>query len=132
MNDRKDFAAVFFLQNEQGKILAVSRKDNSNDFGLPGGKVDPGETSLQAAIRELAEETGLHVTPEHVSYLYERNNHMNNKSVVCFTTDVVNLSGQISLTETGIVEWVEPSVLVSGSFGPYNKALFDKLGIKYE
>lgn len=30
----------------------------------PGSHVDPGETSRDAAARELAEETGVHVTPE--------------------------------------------------------------------
>ncbi|SDD88709.1 NTP transferase domain-containing protein [Auraticoccus monumenti] len=30
----------------------------------PGGGVDPGETELEAAVRELAEETGITVTPD--------------------------------------------------------------------
>ncbi|MFF5257142.1 NUDIX domain-containing protein [Streptomyces leeuwenhoekii] len=33
---------------------------------LPGGHVDPGETSLAAAGRELAEETGVRITADNL------------------------------------------------------------------
>lgn len=39
-------------------ILMVQRSDG-HGWALPGGHVDPGETPAQAAVRELAEETGL-------------------------------------------------------------------------
>lgn len=43
-------------------LLMVERCDG-HGWAVPGGYVEPGETGLQAALRELAEETGLDVLP---------------------------------------------------------------------
>ena len=50
-------AAVCIIENSHGQILILQRSKIPHGFGLPGGKVDPGETVLQAAIREVWEET---------------------------------------------------------------------------
>jgi len=44
-----------------GQFLLVKRKKepNANTWGFPGGHVELGETGLEAAVRELAEETGV-------------------------------------------------------------------------
>lgn len=43
----------------QGKVLLVRRANppDPGRWGFPGGKIEPGETYMDAAIRELAEET---------------------------------------------------------------------------
>ena len=43
------------------EVLLVHR-DERSDVSLPKGKVDPGETPPQTAVREIREETGLKVT----------------------------------------------------------------------
>jgi 8-oxo-dGTP pyrophosphatase MutT (NUDIX family) len=47
--------------NDNGDILLIRRTDNNN-WALPGGAIDLGESVAQAAIRETQEETG--ITPE--------------------------------------------------------------------
>jgi len=46
------------LFNNENELLLVYRAD-TNDWGVPGGYIEIGETFEQAATREVAEETGL-------------------------------------------------------------------------
>ena len=46
-----------------GRVLLVHRARHG-DWSLPKGKLDEGETWEQAAVREVAEETGLRATLE--------------------------------------------------------------------
>ena len=41
-----------------------------DEWGPPSGKVEPGETYPEAAVRELAEETGMSVRPSDMRFLH--------------------------------------------------------------
>lgn len=57
--------------NPEGKILITKRSPEKNFGGMwetTGGAVKSGETPLEAAVRELYEETGLYAEPNELEY----------------------------------------------------------------
>lgn len=57
---KKPRAAVLLFRD--GHLLTLFRRKNGEEYHtVPGGKVDPGETPEEAAVREMLEETGLSV-----------------------------------------------------------------------
>jgi len=65
--------------------------DGSRVLGLPKGHLDPGETAVQAATREVREEAGVVAEPieelGEIRYWYWRNGRRRPKSVVFFLFD---------------------------------------------
>ncbi len=53
--------AVCWRETASGIELLVVHRGDRADISIPKGKVDPGETPPQSAVREVAEETGLTV-----------------------------------------------------------------------
>lgn len=56
-------AASAVVVDDAGRIL-LHRRADTGAWGLPGGIVDPGEQPSDAAVREVAEETGVRVEVE--------------------------------------------------------------------
>ena len=53
--------AVCWRQGPEGLEVALIHRPRYNDWSWPKGKVDPGETLPETAIREVKEETGLDI-----------------------------------------------------------------------
>jgi len=53
--------AVLWHETAGGLELLVVHRGDHADVSIPKGKVDPGETPPQTAVREIAEETGLSI-----------------------------------------------------------------------
>ncbi len=65
--------ALNLLQNEAGELLLIKRtaeaRLGAGLWGLPAGKIEPGESAADAAWRELEEEIGLGHVAELLRYL---------------------------------------------------------------
>lgn len=120
---QKRAACVLVFHRDGERILGVSRKTDPNDFGMPGGKVDPGETPEEAAVRETKEETGFDAYDlEHVFTRQDAGGYTT-------YTFLAKIDGEFDTDEAGVVRWVTPETLLNGSFGEYNRRLFQRLGI---
>jgi ADP-ribose pyrophosphatase YjhB (NUDIX family) len=81
------------VENDKGEILLIRRSDNNN-WALPGGAIDIGESLTQAAVREVQEETGItceitglvgiYTDPKHI-ILYTSNNEARQEFSIVLT-----------------------------------------------
>ncbi len=62
-SDRRPVAGVGVVILDGGKVLLVQKRNGpfAGLWGVPGGKIELGETRIEAAHREVAEETGLEI-----------------------------------------------------------------------
>lgn len=126
--EKQDHANVIII-NDKGLICLVSRKNDHKDFGLPGGKLDEGETFEEAAIRETKEETGLDIKNLTMIFAMHRKGRMGQSFLAEYTGEISFDSDE----EPHAVKWGPISEAKKGSFGYWNK-LVDKslksMGVK--
>jgi 8-oxo-dGTP pyrophosphatase MutT (NUDIX family) len=88
---RKDFSAGgVVVRGDEVAVIIPRRRSPQGDkvLGLPKGHLDGGEGELDAAIREVREETGLEVEPidklGEIRYTYDRRGQPVDKRVVFY------------------------------------------------
>lgn len=148
--DRRFSSAVVLIENEQGELLIV-KSDYKDHWSLPGGIVDPGESPLEAAVREVEEEVGIKINPENLQLAMVASRHSDEfltNQFVFFTQLENNVLSEIKLQESEIVssEFISKSEVDSddgsllwvirfwaaNKFGYVNTKIVDDNGVKNE
>jgi len=101
------------VTDRDGRLLLMRRTDNDN-WALPGGAMDPGETIAQAGVRETKEETGIdceitglvgvYTNPRHV-ILYTSNGEVRQECSLVFAARALGGEPTAS-SESSEVRWV--------------------------
>lgn len=98
--------------NARGNLLIAQRPPGGWQPGkweFPGGKIEPGESELQALTRELAEEVGLQVSSARKLFFFEHQyTDRRVKVALWLVTDYV---GEARGLEGQALRWVMPSEL---------------------
>lgn len=120
----REVVVAVVVRDESGRVLLIERTDNDL-WALPGGAQDLGETTRQAALREVVEETGLTVEITGIVGIYSGPRHViayddgevRQEFSIVFAARPV--AGRLRPSgESRRVHWVEPAELDSLTMHP--------------
>lgn len=103
------FVVCVWVYDGEGKVLMTRRAPQKSFAGTwenSGGSVQAGEDSLQAIVRELREETGIHAAPEEFEFLESGLDHNTHYDYYCLKKKIALEEVILQPGETDDVRWV--------------------------
>lgn len=99
---------VLCLVEKDNKFLLQNRiKDDWRGFAMPGGHIEPGESIIDAVVREMKEETGLTILNPKLCGVKQF--PIENVRYIVFLFTVSEFEGELISSEEGEVYWIDKS-----------------------
>ena len=111
--EKKSVAVV--VQNEKDEVLLIKSNryvTQSEEWEIPAGHLNTGETPTEAAIREVLEETGYSITTPLLIYEYNPSNGMSNQRIPIYKARAVKKLGAFDSAEVADIQWVSKEKLL--------------------
>jgi len=97
---------VLCLIHKNGRYLLQDRiKNDWKGYTLPGGHIEPGESIVDAVIREMQEETGLTIRHPHLCGVKQFPLEEGRYIVFLFETE--EFEGDLRSSEEGTMHWID-------------------------
>ena len=125
--------AACIIRDSGGRVLMAERRAEQLSAGyweLPGGKIEPGESALAAAARELFEETGLEGAGLKPFACYSHRFPTRRINLTLF--EATSWSGTPTGRESQRVEWVDPTRPAVAPILPSNAKALQLLSLPSE
>lgn len=107
-------AAAVVIHDQERRVLLLHRHRFITDtwgWEVPGGRIDEGETAVEAAAREALEETGWRPGPLRPLFAYHPIGGLADQRFHVFLADGASRERDPDLVETDRVAWIELSEL---------------------
>lgn len=104
-----ELTVLCLIEDGDWILLQNRAKNDWRGFALPGGHVEPGESVVDAVIREMKEETGLTVLAPRLVGVKQFPIESGRNLVLLFK--VTHWTGELRSSEEGHMEWIEYSRL---------------------
>ncbi|MFW0797067.1 NUDIX domain-containing protein [Gordonia sp. CPCC 205515] len=119
--EREIVVSGVVVRNRAGDLLTV-RKRGTERFMLPGGKPEPGESAIETAVRECAEEVGLRVDANGLRHLGTYRTAAANEPGHALVASVFALGEPVeavsAAAEIAEVRWLDLSAPLPGDLAP--------------
>ena len=134
----KTAGVLVFLDNNVLLVRHGKKAGHLNDtYGVPAGRLEQAESTIEAAVRELFEETGLKTKTEYlikVPVEYTASIERKDGSIKNYNQDTFlcnNWSGELKANDETTPEWIAPERLDELKLLPnVKKMVFDALKLK--
>ena len=107
--EQVELTVLCLIHKDDRYLLQDRIKDDWKGYTLPGGHIEPGESIVDAVIREMKEETGLLIQKPHLCGVKQFPIDGGRYIVFLFETD--QFEGELADSEEGKMHWIKDSDL---------------------
>jgi 8-oxo-dGTP diphosphatase len=107
--ERAELTVLCLIEKGSAILLQNRVKKDWQGYTLPGGHIEPGESIVDAVVREIREETGLSVLDPHLCGVKQF--PIDGGRYLVFLFKAASFTGTLRASEEGSVEWIERSQL---------------------
>ena len=107
--EQVELIVLCLIHNDDSYLLQDRIKKDWKGFTLPGGHIEPGESIVDAVVREMKEETGLMIKSPRLCGVKQFPIEGGRYIVFLFETD--QFDGELASSDEGKMHWVKISEL---------------------